>query len=206
MHEHSSHTPTIPLHTACDSGCNGRCTEGFLNKTDLVAVAGLVGTVTYISEETYLFPDLTFTCAERVVAWKFAARSEPLTPHGVYPPQIELWRPVGGMAYTRVDSTFYRRVAPEKTDKYNVYKYVLDPPMEVEAGDVIAVHQPPREVSRVSLAFLQDVGSLSRRISSPFNETVVPADEMEGRRLLPLISPQIQSCSKPLTDPLHTYL
>ena len=203
MHEQSSHTPTISLHTACDSGCSGRCTEGFLNKTDLTALAGLVGTVTYISAETYLFPDITFTCPERVVAWKFAARSEPLTPQGVYLPQIELWRPVGGMAYTRVDSTYYHGVFPKKTDKYNVYKYVLDPPMEVEAGDVIAVHQPQREVSSVSLAFLQDVGSPSHRVSSPFDETVVPADVVEGRRLLPLISPQIQSCSKPLTEPLH---
>ena len=199
MHEQSSHTPTIPvymIHAVCDSGCNGRCIEGFLDKTNLTALASLVGTVTYASEETYLFPDITFTCAERVVAWKFAARSEPLTPRSNSLPQIELWRPAGGMVYSRVDSTYYRRLAPEKTDWYNVYMYVLDPPMEVEAGDVIAVHQPLREASSISLAFLQDVGSFSHRILPGSDETVVPADVVDRRRLLPLVSPQIQSCSK----------
>ena len=201
VHEQSLQS-SLPGHVVCDSGCNGRCTEGFLDRAGLTALAALAGTVTYASEETYLFPDITFTCTERVVGWEFAARSEPLTPWNDYPPHIELWRPTGGMEYRRVDSTYSRGVAPEKTARYNVYRYRLDPPMEVEVGDVIAVHQPPREVSSISLAFLQDVGSLPHSILPPFDVTLVPAEEVGGRSLLPLIAPQIQSCSKPLTDVL----
>ena len=97
---------------------------------------------------------------------------------------------------------YYHRVTPEKTDRYNEYRYNLDPPMEVEVGDVITVHQPPREVSSISLVFLQDMGSLPHSILPPFDVTLVPAEEVGGRRLLPLIAPPSQSCSKPLTDVL----
>ena len=42
---------------------------------------------------------------------------------------------------------------PAQTAYLNVYEYVLDPPLQVQAGDVLGIYQPSSGSSRVHLSF-----------------------------------------------------
>lgn len=140
---------------ACDPGCNGGCSQGFLDKSQLIKLAGLIVDITYGSNESIFFPEVGFTSPGVVTGWEFAARSEPLTPKNTQLPHIEIWRPLyTELEYYQIYSTSHLGVRLEKTDRYNVYRYMLDHPMLVEAGDVIGVTQPPVQLSQVSLALL----------------------------------------------------
>ena len=198
----------VHIITACDPGCNGRCTDGFMDRDELILLSALLGGTVYASDNTYIFPDMTFTQSGSVVGWEFAARSGPLTPENIYLPHIEIYRRCGDLTdcYTLHDTTFRHDLVLEQTENYNMYRYMLDTPMEVEEGDVIAIHQPPLDVSRLSLAFLHDTG-FCHHIVSPSFETVLVSDSdcEEMSQLQPLVAPQLlqqtpPSPSKPLIN------
>ena len=184
----------------CDPGCNGNCVRGFLNKTELTALSSLMGNVTYASHfnNSYIFPNISFTSSGSVTAWELAALTQPLTPSNMYLPVIEIWRKPsnGSEYYYLVDATFFHGVVLEKTDRYNVYRYMLDPPMEMEEGDIIGVHQPPADVSQVSLAFLQSTGSCFH--STDDTVTTAGSDCDDHELLQPLVLPLMEPISKPL--------
>ena len=188
----------------CDSNCSGNCTEGFLEKTELIPLAALVGDIEYTSNQVTLTPHLNFTSPGSVLSWEFAARSEQLSPGRINIPHIQIWRPIKRrrkVEYFLVDSTAQYRVVLEKTERYNVYKYRLNTPMEVEAGDAIAIQQPPIEASQISLAFLKDVGSSS--YATTFDSETVLVLMLGGStsetRRLPLVAAEFQPRSKHYT-------
>ena len=175
--------------------------DGFLNQTELTPLAALVGNVTYASDVTYIFSNISFTSSESVTAWEFAALTQPLTPSNMYLPVIEIWRKPsnGSEYYYLVDATFFHGVVLEKTDRYNVYRYRLDPPMKVEEGDIIGVHQPPADVSQVSLAFLQGTGSYYQTVEPGSDtERVQGAGGNEPELLQPLLVPVMLTSSSKL--------
>ena len=45
---------------------------------------------------------------------------------------------------------------PNQTAYLNVYEYVLDPPLQVLAGDVLGIYQTSYRNSRVQLVFMSD--------------------------------------------------
>lgn len=82
----------------------------------------------------------------------------------------------------------------EKADRYNVYRYILEPPILVEAGDVIGISQPPAHLSQISLALLhgaEPLFSLEQRDLWDLWE-----GEDQTTTLLPLIVPQFLLLSK----------
>lgn len=177
----------------CDPGCNGGCLQGFLDKSELLALAELIGDISYASNQSYLFPDVGFTSAGIVTGWEFAALSAPLSSENTQLPHIEIWRPMPypELGFYQVYSTSYFPVHFEKADSYNVYRYILDPPMVVEAGDVIGISQPPAHLSQVSLALLRGTEPL---FFPEWRATWEAEDQT--RTLLPLIVPQFLLLSK----------
>lgn len=180
---------------ACDPECNGRCSQGFLDKSQLLALAGLIGDITYASNQSYLFTDVGFTSTGIVSGWEFAARSEPVTPDNTQLPHIEIWRPTPytELEFYQVYSTSHYQVDFEKADSYNVYRYILNPPMLVEAGDVIGISQPPAHLSQISLALLCGTEPLF-----PLGKRGARGAEDRTSTLLPLIVPQFLLLSKAL--------
>lgn len=178
----------------CDSNCSDGCTKGFLNEKELIAISALVGNVTYATNNTYLFPNMRFTETRNIVAWEFAARSEPLTPRNAYLPHIEIWRSVmeNREYYSIYDTTYNHSVTIEKTEQYNVYRYILDPPMEVVKDDIVAIKQPSQETSYVSVAFLQGTGHCYQILQPQSNSTLITKDDCDDEKLQPLIAPVIQ--------------
>ena len=83
-----------------------------------------------------------------------------------------------------------------------MYKYRLNTPMEVEAGDAIAIQQPPIEASQISLAFLKGVGSSS--YATTFDSETVLVLMLGGStsetRRLPLVAAEFQPRSKHYTS------
>lgn len=154
----------------------------------MIKLAGLIGDITYGSNESFLFPDVGFTSPGVVTGWEFAARSEPVTSKNTQLPHIEIWRPLdSGLEYYQIYSTSDLGVHLEKTDRYNVYRYMLDPPILVEAGDVIGITQPPAQLSQLSLALLP---------GTPSSLPLPPSAGAVGETLLPLLVPQFLPLSK----------
>lgn len=186
---------TLPplAHAECSPDCQGNCTRGFMDQNRLISLAALVGDVEYSSGETRVIPGLSFTSDGSVLSWVFAARSEDLEPERTELPHIQIWRPVDTwkretpMQYELVDSTEEHRVTPEVTNRYNVYRYRLRPPMTVRAGDVVGIQQPLTELSRLSLAFLGDVGPVNYILAEDAKALGEDTDSTQSSRL-PLVT------------------
>ena len=72
----------------------------------------------------------------------------------------------------------------------NVYEYVPDPPLSVEAGDYIAVWQPPKDTARLLLSFVRFAGPQSLVL----NRTKRAIQQLPGREgNLPLVTLEIIS-------------
>ena len=72
----------------------------------------------------------------------------------------------------------------------NVYEYVPDPPLSVEAGDYIAVWQPPKDTACLLLSFVRFAGPQSLVL----NRTKRAIQQLLGREgNLPLVTLEIIS-------------
>ena len=126
--------------------------QGFLNEEavriarDVYAAGGGVRNFMYMYERQLIIPSMTFTRNESVVRWTFATRYRA---SATQYPELQVWRENTTGTYVKVGST-----EPVETAYLNVYEYVLDPPLQVLAGDVLGIYQPSSANSHVQLLFL----------------------------------------------------
>ena len=136
----------------------------------------------YMYGRQLIIPNTTFTQNGSVVRWTFAAQ---YTSSATEYPELQVWRGTTTGRYMKVGST--GNMEPNQTAYLNVYEYVLDPPLQVLAGDVLGIYQPPSANSRLHLLFLENSSYVNWYITAP-----TPLDSFmvtsSQRNFLPLVT------------------
>ena len=162
--------------------------QGFLNEeavgiaADVYATEGGVRNFMYMYERQLIIPNTTFTRNGSVVRWTFAARYRA---SATQYPELQVWRENTTGTYVKVGST--GNMEPAQTAYLNVYEYVLDPPLQVLASDVLGIYQPSSADSRLHLLFLQNSSYVNWYTASPtpLNTFVVAGSQTT---VLPLVA------------------
>ena len=130
-----------------------------------------------------IIPNMTFTSSGSVVRWTFVARYRA---SATQYPELQVWRENTTGTYVKVGST--GNMEPDQTGYLNVYEYVLDPPLQVLAGDVLGIYQPSSRNSRVQILFLSDSNHVNwyNFSSRPQNSFVVTGSQTNN--VLPLVT------------------
>ena len=159
------------------------CTEGFITRERLADEAFFIPNFVYMHGQQLIIPNMTFTSSGSVVRWTFVAR---YNASATQYPELQVWRENTTGTYVKVGST--GNMEPIQTAYLNVYEYVLDPPLQVLAGDVLGIFQPSYRNSRVHLSFLSDSNHVNRytKVSRPQDTFMVAGSQTND--VLPLVA------------------
>ena len=163
--------------------------QGFLNEeairiaADVYATGEGVRNFMYMYEQQLIIPNITFTRNGSVVRWTFAARYRA---SATQYPELQVWRKNTTGTYVKVGNT--SNMEPNQTGYLNVYEYVLDPPLQVLAGDVLGIYQPSSENSRLQFLFLQNSSYVNwyTEVSEPQNSFMIAGSQTNS--VLPLVT------------------
>ena len=163
----------------------GSCTEGFITRERLANEALLIGDFAdpNLGNQQLIIPNMTFTSNGSVVRWTFAAQYRA---SATQYSELQVWRESTTGTYVKVGST--GNMEPNQTAYLNVYEYVLDPPLQVLAGDVLGIYQPSSGNSRVHLLFALNSNHVIwyTEVSEPQNSFMVTGSEENNA--LPLVT------------------
>ena len=161
----------------------GSCTEGFITRERLADEALLIGDFTDTYGRQLIIPNMTFTSSGSVVRWTFVARYRA---SATQYPELQVWRENTTGTYVKVVST--GNMEPAQTAYLNVYEYLLDPPLQVMAGDVLGIYQPSSGNSRVHLLCSDDSSLVNWyiEVSRPQDSFVV--GDSQTNNVLPLVA------------------
>lgn len=115
----------------------------------------------------YLFPTISFAEKGSLYQWNFAARVNTFTDSLLDFPRLQIWRNEE-QGFRLVTSTNFVSEPTLQLGTLNVYTYSVN--LTYEAGDFVALYQPPVENSKYLLAFVD-----SRNYAAP-----ILAYEMEA--------------------------
>ena len=136
---------------------------------------------TRLDDEIRILSDIQFNCSTIINS---VILGIDVRPNRDYFPSVQIWRPTGEDVYAFVPDTerfiFY---TTENVSRTGVYDYPLEPPLEVEPGDLLAFSQPSQGSSSVRGYYIDPVNFNSHSISfgdvtadlsgSPINNTLV---------------------------------
>ena len=164
-------------------GSAGNCTQGFVTRERLADEAFFIRDFTYLYGRQLIIPNMTFTSSGSVVRWTFVAR---YNASATQYPELQVWRENTTGTYVKVGST--DNMESIQTAYLNVYEYVLDPPLQVLAGDVLGIYQPSYRNSRVHLLFALNSNHVNwfTEISRPQESFVVTGSRTNN--VLPLVA------------------
>ena len=159
------------------------CTEGFIAREWLADEAFFIRDFTYMYGRQLIISNMTFTSSGSVVRWTFVAQ---YNASATQYPELQVWRENTTDKYVKVGNT--SNMEPNQTAYLNVYEYVLDPHLQVLAGDVLGIYQPSNRNSRVQLLFLSDFNYVNWYIEvlEPQDTFMVAASEENNA--LPLVA------------------
>ena len=144
----------------------GNCTQGFITREKLADKALLIGNFVDPDRNQngiqLIIPGMTFTRNGSVVRWTFVARYRA---SATQYPELQVWRENTTGTYVKVGNT--SNMEPNQTGYLNVYEYVLDPPLQVLAGDVLGIYLPSSSSSRVHLSSMSDSNQVNWYITGP---------------------------------------
>ena len=173
------------------------CTEPFITREQLADKAFFIPDFADTNQynQQLIIPNMTFTSSGSVVRWTFAARYRA---SATQYPELQVWRENTTGTYVKVGSTGNMEAA--QTAYLNVFEYVLDPPLQVLAGDVLGIYQPSSRNSRVHLLFLSDSNHINwdTEVSTPQDSFMVTSSEENNA--LPLVAVSFEPESE-----LHLY-
>ena len=161
----------------------GSCTEGFITKEKLANEALLIGDFVEMYGQQTIIPDMIFTSSGSILSWTFAAQYDA---SATQYPELQVWRENTTGTYMKVGSTV--NMEPIQTAYLNVYEYILDPPLQVLAGDVLGIHQPSSRDSRVHLLFLTDSNHVNWYTRAPRPQDSFMVDDSPTNNVLPLVA------------------
>ena len=124
-----------------------------------------------VEDEFLLFPHMNITQDGYLVKWTFTAEDLDEDHGGTEYPDLYILRlPTGDTDYMEyeyegVESwmmdhadgviiVYLNGSQSVSTNYPNVYEYTVEPPMPVQAGDFIAIYQPPDDDARLLLSFV----------------------------------------------------
>ena len=137
----------------------------------------------YMYGRQLIIPNTTFTRNGSVVRWTFAAQYRA---SATQYPELQVWRENTTGTYVKVGST--GNMEPNQTAYLNVYEYVLDPPLQVLAGDVLGIYQPSSADSRVQLLFLRNSSYVSWYITAARPQDSFTVAGSQTNNVLPLVT------------------
>ena len=163
--------------------------QGFLNDeavriaVDVYATGEGVRNFMYMYDRQLIIPNTTFTRNGSVVRWTFAAQYSASAPQY---PELQVWRENTTDTYVKVGNT--RNMEPAQTAYLNVFEYVLDPPLQVVAGDVLGIHQPSSANSRLHLLFLENSNYVNWYTAAPTPQDSFMVAGSQTNNVLPLVT------------------
>ena len=102
---------------------------------------------TRLNDEISILSDIQFTCSTVINS---VILGIDVRPNRDSFPSVQIWRPSVGSNYAFVaDSERFIFYTPENVSRTGVYDYPLEPPLEVEPGDLLAFSQPRQADSGV---------------------------------------------------------
>lgn len=110
-------------------------------------------------------------------------------------PQLQVWRPIeSNNGYTLVNSTLLIHGERTGSRSTNVYKYIVNPPILVQRGDILGLHQSFN--SSVVLLYQKYGGPTNIKLSTNSSiQSVVSSDLMSScENHYPLVTAQVGKC------------
>ena len=141
---------------------------------------------TPLDDEIRILSDIQFNCSTIINSVVLGIDVRPAG--GDLFPSVQIWRPSGNSNYAFVPGSerfiFY---TTENVSRTGVYDYPLEPPLEVEPGDLLAFSQPLKENSGVRGFDIESVNFNSHRIS--FGDTTADLSVPQINNSLVLVYP-----------------
>ena len=146
-------------------------------------------------QQQRIIPQLNFTCNGSITKWLFAASWNGGTGHDLYP-DLQIWRPNGSGTYMKVQTSTVNITARNTTNRY---EYILNPPLEFCAGDIVGVFQPSQARSRLYMQYYQ--GNMFSLLTSYYLRTTTsqlqnfpPSGQgVMSQDVLPLITVEVET-------------
>ena len=165
----------------------GNCTQGFITRERLADEALLIGNFVDPDRNQngiqLIMPGMTFTRNGSVVRWTFVARYRA---SGTQYPELQVWRESTTGTYVKVGNT--SNMEPNQAAYLNVYEYVLDPPLQVLAGDVLGIYQPSYRNSRLYISSMSDSNQVNWHITTPGPQNSFMVAGSQTNNVLPLVA------------------
>ena len=143
--------------------------QGFLNKKAVsIAVDVYAISTTYNvrshERQQHIIPGIKFTCTGALTKWIIGARRTLTQPTNH--PQLQIWRRRGSSnIYDRTN--FSDITALNATDDLNVYEYIPNPPLQLQANDTLGLYHPHRNNTQVVVYYQTRGGPQNFVHSSP---------------------------------------
>ena len=165
----------------------GNCTQGFITRERLADKALLIGNFVDPNLNQngiqLIMPGMTFTSSGSVVRWTFAAQYRA---SATQYPELQVWRENTTGTYVKIGNT--SNMEPNQTAYLNVYEYVLDPPLQVLAGDVLGIYLPSSSSSRIHLSSMSDSNQVNWHITGPEPQESFMVTGSQTNNVLPLVA------------------
>ena len=155
---------------------------------------GRIGTP--LDEEIRILSDIQFTCSTTINS---VILGIDVRPNRDSFPSVQIWRPSGNSNYAFVPGSerfiFY---TPENVSTTGVYDYLLEPPLEVETGDLLAFFQPSQGDSSVRGYFIDPVSFNTHRIGFDERTTDLSGSPINNNLVLvyPILTGKYNFCIK----------
>ena len=120
---------------------------------------------TRLDDEIRILSDIQFNCSTIINSVILGIDVRPSRTNRDSFPSVQIWRSTGEDVHAFVPGSerfiFY---TTENVSRTGVYDYPLEPPLEVEAGDLLAFSQPQQGDSGVRAYYIDSVSFKSHRI------------------------------------------
>ena len=145
------------------------CTQGFISR-DILTSVELKEALDFTQSSLFLVvPELTFITSGLLRKWSFVAEKT-FSVQTEYP-KFQVWRR-DGQVFTAVSGTSTPSSAPSLSGYLNVYEYILDPPVPVEAGDFVGMEVPERIEAQLRFSMVRGVGYDIHQVTFKFDDEI----------------------------------
>ena len=175
------------------ASCND---QQFLSEQTVRSQALLINNVKGRDSTQRIFPAMHFTCTGLLTKWIIGG--EPGQFNNPFP-ELQLWRASGESSYSKIGVSLIASL-PNATMYANVYEYILDPPLEFQAGDIFGLYKPNESESVLNIFLQENNGPFAYGVASGANvaltEILVDPTEPLNQNDYPMVSVEISMTSE----------
>ena len=139
-----------------------------------------------------LFVSQTINCTGNLTQWTFAAKW-----YGSKDkfPELQVWRKQDETHYIKIAHSSLNSILTRSSN--NLYTYEPNPPLQVQPGDVLGIHEPEKMKASFSIylfssSVVQNNYFYRERINDPVTEFDIGAMEVkDNQHFFPLVTPVI---------------